>query len=108
MIKEAFLDTREDDVVSALHNPVGLGVVNQSKHEFGSYASTEFLEQLRVELLTIVYRELFRYPESAYDVLPEKFSDCLGGYIYQGLSFYPFGEVLNGHNCILVVSLGGR
>ena len=83
-------------------------MVNRGEHEFGSDASAEFLEWLRVKLLAIVYRELLRYPEPAYDVLPKEFSDCLGGDFYQGLSFDPFGEVLYGNHCIFVISLGSR
>ena len=108
LVKEAFFDACEDDAVGALHSPIGLGLVDRSEHEFGSDASAEFLEWLRVKLLAIVYRELLRYPEPAYDVLPKKFLNCLGGDFYQGFSFDPFGEVLYGNHCIFVISLGSR
>ena len=71
-IEEAFLDACKDDAIGAFHSPVGLGVVDRGEHEFGSDASAEFLERLRVELFTIIYRELLRYPEPAYYVLPKK------------------------------------
>ena len=97
-------DRQQDDAIGALHSPVGLRVVDRGEHDFGSDALAKIFERLLVKLFAIVYRQLFRFPESVYDVLPENFLDCLGGYIYQGLSFDPFGEVFNSHHCVFVIS----
>ena len=68
----------------------------------------KIFEQLRVDLFAVIYCELLWDAEPAYDVLPKKFPNCLGGDFYQGFSFDPFGEVFNGYHCILVISLGCR
>ena len=107
-IEEAFLDACKDDAVGALHSPVGLGVIDRGEHEFGSDASAEFFERLRVELFAIVYREFLWYPKPANYVLPKEFAICFGCDAYQRLSFDPFGEVFNGHHSIFIISLGGR
>ena len=83
-------------------------MVDRSEDEFGSDASAEFFEWLRVKLFAIIYREFLRYPEPAYDVLPKEFLDCFGGDIYQGLGFDPLDEVLYNNHCIFVISLGRR
>lgn len=48
-----------------------------------------------IELLTVVNDEYPGSPESAYDWLPCKIPDILVGDLGQGLSLFPFCEVVD-------------
>jgi hypothetical protein len=66
---------------------------------------TEILEHSTIEILGIVDGDLLRNSIMTDDVLPEKFMDGGGGYIYYWFCFNPFGEVLDCDNDEGVVSL---
>jgi hypothetical protein len=80
-------------------------VVYRCKGDLHPDLVTEILKHGTIEILGIVDGDLLRDSVATYDVLPEKFLDCGGGYISYRLRFNPFGEVLHCDNGEGVISL---
>jgi hypothetical protein len=59
-----------------------------------------------VELFGIVDSDFSQYAIAADDVLPEKFLDSRGAYVWDGLHLNPFCEILNHYNSEGVDALG--
>ena len=75
LIEQALLNAAEDDAVGPFDSPVGLWVVHRSKDYLRVQTVTEFSEELRIKLFSVIDGDLSWDPESADDVLPKEFSD---------------------------------
>ena len=76
VVKNPFLDGRENFAVGALNNTVGLWVVHRGEDRLGADGKAEIPEVLAIELFVVVDYEFGRDSEAADNVLPEEF---LGG-----------------------------
>jgi hypothetical protein len=108
VVKKPFLDGRENFVVGALNNTVGLWVVHRGEDMLGADGKVEIPEVLAIELFAVVDCEFGRDSEAADNVLLEEFLSglrCFCGYC-PGLN--PLCEIFDGDEGELEVPLSCR
>jgi hypothetical protein len=96
VVKNPFLDGRENFAVGALNNTVGLWVVHRGEDRLGADGKVEIPEVLAIELFVVVDYEFGRDSEAADNVLLEEFLSSLRCYYGYCPGLNPLCELFDG------------
>lgn len=72
-LKQAFFDGFEDNTVGSFHCSVGLWMVHRGEHDLRAHIGAEILEELVIELFSVIHCDFTEDSKSTDDILPKGF-----------------------------------